>query len=704
MAATSLVDALKSAALRIFDSASPAVLASAGLSNHTSDASSSWTAPATLHRATSALWSSAINRTGAGNPGSCAEWANGNGSTVYKSSSGSFPAAWSFDTSSYPSLTSSLAHAARCGYSRRVAEAQQDGILAPWQIAALACGVVFLVLARALSLTVRLRRVLQPFVTRMVEQGTATVVSVQRYRRPWLDAFMSFMAMAVSVEFYTAFLPVLFWSGRPYLASLAVLLLALCTYAGNALKDVVAAPRPLSPPAQRVTGTHMDAQSSFEFGLPSSHTINTIALSLYLLLFLLLREGMSVSGLLPLTTVVLAVVIIVVGGRLYLGMHSPIDLAAGMAIGVAMPLLLLCVDMHILHFWIHGPNVLLFHACLAVLQLFAYPTPPRPTPSYEDHNAFTGVILGLVSSYHLSLPGLGPHYLALPLPATSLSLSTAITIAIRVLIGLPLALLMKEIASAVAKLVLPLLCRALGIPVFSTRYVKGLRRVGSSMHRVGSAPGGIAGMRKAGSMLALGGVEGRSGEVEGKRPAMGSCGGGVFCEEFDEDEVVSVPWAVGGSSDVDAGAVAAAVAAGTAATAVNAPAPVPVPAAAAAAAAAAATAAGERGAREKKGLRKRASRMKKSESAVSFAASAAAHAKSTAAAAKSPAKAQAWSTFAPAKGGEAAATVAPAAAAAKPRKAVQQFDVDTGIRLCAYMCLAWSLGGLAPIIFHAVGV
>ncbi|CAI7933130.1 unnamed protein product [Closterium sp. NIES-54] len=155
MAATSLVDALKSAALRIFDSASPAVLASA------------------------ALWSSAINRTGAGNPGSCAEWANGNGSTVFKSSSGSFPAAWSFDTSSYPSLTSSLAHAARCGYSRRVAEAQQGGILAPWQIAALACGVVFLVLARSLSLTVRLRRVLQPFVTRMVERGTATVVSIQ---------------------------------------------------------------------------------------------------------------------------------------------------------------------------------------------------------------------------------------------------------------------------------------------------------------------------------------------------------------------------------------------------------------------------------------------------------------------------------------------------------------------------------------------
>ncbi|CAI5942272.1 unnamed protein product [Closterium sp. NIES-65] len=536
MAATSLVDALKSAALRIFDSASPAVLASAGLSNHTSDPSSSWSAPASLHRATSALWSSAINRTGAGNPGSCAEWASGNGSTAFKSSPGSFPAAWSFDTSSYPSLTSSLAHAARCGYSRRVAEAQQGGILAPWQIAALACGVVFLVLARSLSLTVRLRRVLQPFVTRMVERGTATVVSIQRYRRPWLDAFMSFMAMAVSVEFYTAFLPVLFWSGRPYLASLAVLLLALCTYAGNALKDVVAAPRPLSPPAQRVTGTHMDAQSSFEFGLPSSHTINTIALSLYLLLFLYLREGMSVSALLPLATVALVVVVIVVAGRLYLGMHSPIDLAAGMAIGVAMPLLLLCVDMHILHFWIHGPNVLLFHACLAVLQLFAYPTPPRPTPSYEDHNAFTGVILGLVSSYHLSLPGLGPHYLALPLPGDSLSLSSAITIAARALIGLPLALLMKEIGSATAKQVLPLLCRTLGIPVFSTRYVKGLRRVGGSMHRVGSAPGGITGMRKVGSVCGLGG-EGRGGEAEGKGPAMGSCGGGVFCQEFDEDEV-----------------------------------------------------------------------------------------------------------------------------------------------------------------------
>ncbi|CAI5473162.1 unnamed protein product, partial [Closterium sp. Yama58-4] len=206
MAATSLVDALKSAALRILDSASPAVLASAGLSNHTSDASSSWSAPASLHRATSALWSSAINRTGAGNAGS----------------------------------------------GRADIDAQSRALLG--------------------QLTPIHLPQSPPISIPSPPCLSALSVCAQRYRRPWLDAFMSFMAMAVSVEFYTAFLPVLFWSGRPYLASLAVLLLALCTYAGNALKDVVAAPRPLSPPAQRVTGTHMDAQSSFEFGLPSSHT------------------------------------------------------------------------------------------------------------------------------------------------------------------------------------------------------------------------------------------------------------------------------------------------------------------------------------------------------------------------------------------------------------------------------------------------
>lgn len=47
-------------------------------------------------------------------------------------------------------------------------------------------------------------------------------------------------------------------------------------------QDVISAPRPSAPPVRRITATKDEEENAMEYGLPSSHTLNTICLSGYL--------------------------------------------------------------------------------------------------------------------------------------------------------------------------------------------------------------------------------------------------------------------------------------------------------------------------------------------------------------------------------------------------------------------------------------
>lgn len=44
---------------------------------------------------------------------------------------------------------------------------------------------------------------------------------------------------------------------------------------------MVSAPRPSSPPVRRVTATKDEKENAMEYGLPSSHALNTVCLSGY---------------------------------------------------------------------------------------------------------------------------------------------------------------------------------------------------------------------------------------------------------------------------------------------------------------------------------------------------------------------------------------------------------------------------------------
>ncbi|KAG1347581.1 lipid phosphate phosphatase delta [Cocos nucifera] len=352
-----------------------------------------------------------------------------------------------------------------------------DGGIPFWQALTLSSILGWVLASSAFDLTRRVRALTQPWVTRRVIVDTPLILGLQRIQHRFLDDMFSVLSCIVSVPFYTGFLPLLFWSGHSKLARQMTLLMAFCDYIGNSVKDVISAPRPSCPPVRRVTATKDEKENAMEYGLPSSHALNTVCLSGYLLHYVL-NHGVQNDGVTIAVgfSLVFVLVMLIGIGRIYLGMHSLIDVVAGIIFGLVILFFWLTVHGYVDDFIISGQNVTSFWASLAFLLCFAYPTPEFPTPSFEYHTAFNGVAFGIVSGiqqtyfqfHHESVP----HIFSPELPI--------LIFLGRMLVGIPTILIVKFCSKALAKWLLPVMCNTLGIPIVSSCYVPALRGSDSS--------------------------------------------------------------------------------------------------------------------------------------------------------------------------------------------------------------------------------
>ncbi|XP_020271948.1 lipid phosphate phosphatase delta-like [Asparagus officinalis] len=214
------------------------------------------------------------------------------------------------------------------------------------------------------------------------------------------------------------------------------------------MKDLVSAPRPSCPSLRRVTATDDEKENAMEYGLPLSHALNTVCLSEYLLYYFLTcgAERDNITILVGFVLVFTKVMLIAIA-RMYLGMHSLLDVMAGISFGVVILAFWIKVHGYVDDFVINGQNVTSFMAILSLLLCFAYPTPEVPTPSFDYHAAFTGVAFGIVSgvqqTYHHFHHENIPQIFSPQLPITFLIG--------RVLIGIPTILIVKFCSKAIAK-------------------------------------------------------------------------------------------------------------------------------------------------------------------------------------------------------------------------------------------------------------
>ncbi|WRX23599.1 Phosphatidic acid phosphatase type 2/haloperoxidase - like 7 [Theobroma cacao] len=295
------------------------------------------------------------------------------------------------------------------------------GSIAAWQGVAL-CGIFsWIVISTYFNVTKKIRSLLQPRVAHRVVTGTSIILKIQKHQHKLWDGLFSVLSSIVSVPFYTAFLPLLFWSGHGKLARQMTLLMAFCDYMGNCIKDVVSAPRPSCPPVRRITATKDEEDNALEYGLPSSHTLNTVCLSGYLLYYVL-SSAQSRDACVELAAVAFAGLLVgLIGvGRIYLGMHSLIDIIGGLAVGLSMNMWMVLLS--------------------------------------QDKT-----VAGIQQTYHQF------HHEAVPQIFTSqLTIPAFLG---RMLVGIPTILIVKFCSKALAKWILPVVSNTLGIPIKSTSYI-----------------------------------------------------------------------------------------------------------------------------------------------------------------------------------------------------------------------------------------
>uniref|UniRef100_H2Y802 Phosphatidic acid phosphatase type 2/haloperoxidase domain-containing protein n=1 Tax=Ciona savignyi TaxID=51511 RepID=H2Y802_CIOSA len=188
--------------------------------------------------------------------------------------------------------------------------------------------------------------------------------------------------------FYITFLPCIFWNVDPFIGRKMITVWVVTMYIGQALKDLIKWPRPTWPPAFKLE-TRVEA----EFGLPSTHAIAGTALPFSLLM------AMNGRYIFPWELgVVLACLwcALVSFSRIYLGMHSYLDVIGGVALTAAYltigwPFMEL-VDEYTLTTKFAPWIIIMSHFLLGVI----YPNTDRYSTSRGD----TIIILGVGAGCH----------------------------------------------------------------------------------------------------------------------------------------------------------------------------------------------------------------------------------------------------------------------------------------------------------------
>ena len=218
--------------------------------------------------------------------------------------------------------------------------------------------------------------------------GTGLIKSIQRHRTPLRDRLFRWAALLGDEPAFTTLLPVLAWSLPPGVSLLVILSWMSTFYVGHALKDWLQLPRPFVMDREVAC---LEDHFSAEYGLPSTHAQAVWAIPPTVLFSCALDRPLlwACGAVLYASTVSFS--------RLYLGVHSLLDVLVGAALGVATCAVVL----------LYGPGLrdALLSASPAVALLAAlaahaglvllYPRLPGVSTTFRDTCSILGVSLGV---------------------------------------------------------------------------------------------------------------------------------------------------------------------------------------------------------------------------------------------------------------------------------------------------------------------
>lgn len=188
--------------------------------------------------------------------------------------------------------------------------------------------------------------------------------------------------------FYCSFFPFWFWNVDTYVARRVITLWALNMYIGQALKDIIRWPRPASPPAIR-----LEDRYALEYGMPSTHAMVGVAIPFGLLITSLHRYNLILW-----LSITIAVIWTssICASRLYLGMHSVLDVIVGILLTVFIMVLFLPTADYVDWFCLTHPLSPLIVVSCTLLAAVMYPSLDRWSTARGDTTTVIGTNAGVM--------------------------------------------------------------------------------------------------------------------------------------------------------------------------------------------------------------------------------------------------------------------------------------------------------------------
>jgi membrane-associated phospholipid phosphatase len=204
--------------------------------------------------------------------------------------------------------------------------------------------------------------------------------------------FFIFITHVGNEIFYIVGLPVMSWLYDQEKTYLTTLSWAIVMYMGQAMKDLIKLPRPQTPPVVKMEDRYL-----LEYGFPSTHAmaIFNISLSFTYLFWRDFNTDEYFNMRIIVALVALLITLSVCLSRVYLGMHSLLDILGGVLFSLTFGLVFLRFSNQILWFGKQGITNGLFQSILFVLACLKYPCRDRWSPARADTFLIMGVAVGI---------------------------------------------------------------------------------------------------------------------------------------------------------------------------------------------------------------------------------------------------------------------------------------------------------------------
>uniref|UniRef100_A0A4W3GVZ0 Sphingosine-1-phosphate phosphatase 1 n=1 Tax=Callorhinchus milii TaxID=7868 RepID=A0A4W3GVZ0_CALMI len=294
--------------------------------------------------------------------------------------------------------------------------------------------------------------------------GGVVVGGVFIVRNKLLYYLFSFGTELGNELFYITFFPFWLWNIDPYVGRRLIVIWVWVMYLGQCTKDIIRLPRPSSPPVVKV-----EVFYDSEYGMPSTHAMSGTAIPFALFFLTVGRwEYPYAFGLLLASCWCILVCL----SRLYMGMHSILDVI----VGILYSVLILIVFRPTLDL-IDNFNLTYQYAPLFIISLhlamgiFSFTLDTWST-SRGDTAQILGTGAGIACASHVNhllgiLPDTPLH--ALPLSPPAITLTLAAKVFMRFGLGVAVLLVTRAVLKAVT---IPLACKIFRISCTDTRQAR----------------------------------------------------------------------------------------------------------------------------------------------------------------------------------------------------------------------------------------